>query len=229
MGVIEDYPSALHGVPMLVHPDVYQSITGSAPIVDSVEVRMESDATDAKFIQAEESLRDLATRFGNCKVTTSNAFFENRMEAKYCYTALIRCVSTALLLFIPLLWIYAQIMFFQKREREFYILRSIGVPPSAIRKMHFTGSVVMIPIALFSLTLSMSLCGVLFYFVSVFLPNVLGIGNVITGAAMPPFYVYPIGILVTLFSCLISSFLPYISYQMKRRRERSTPVFQEEA
>ncbi len=229
VGVIENYPSAIHGVPMVVHPDVYQSITGSAPIVDSVEIRVADDTTDAKFIKTEEALRALATDFGNCKVTTEEAFFENRMESRYSYTPLIRCVSATLLLFIPLLWIYAQMMFFQKREREFHVLSAIGAPPSAIRKIHFAGSVIMIPVALLSLTISMILCAALFFFVSVFLPNVLGIGNVITGAAMPPLYVYPIGILVTLFSCLLSSLLPYFVYRRRQRREHVANSFHNEA
>ena len=49
VGVIEDFPSATSGVPIVMHPEVFESITGTAPSVSTIDVRMAENATVADF------------------------------------------------------------------------------------------------------------------------------------------------------------------------------------
>ena len=73
-------------------------------------------AENIKFIEAEGMLRGISSRIGYSTVDTHETFFENRMETLSCYEGLIRTVIFLFLLFIPIIWIYAQILFFKKRE-----------------------------------------------------------------------------------------------------------------
>ena len=151
------------------------------------------------------------------------------METLSCYEGLIRTVIFLFLLFIPIIWIYAQMLFFKKREKEFYILSAISAPPSTIRRIYFSGSVMMIPVAILSILFSGILYGCLFLLFERFLPNVLGIGGAISHAVSVPLYVYLIGIFTTLLSCVISVALPYFSFKKKQASETIANDFHSDA
>ena len=87
----------------------------------------------------------------------------------------------------------------------------------------------MIPVTFVSLALSMIVCAVFFFIFERFLPNVLGISDLGGAATSLPFYVYLIGIFITLISCLLSAFFPYLSYRKKHREERFSSAFHDEA
>lgn len=227
-GIIEDYPSATQGVPVILHPEAYQEITGTSPVVNALRIRINESAGGTTFSEVEGRLRSVAAKLGNCTVESHNNLFENQMNALYCYDGLFRTITYGFLLFIPLIWIYSQILFFKKREKEFYILNAIGAPPSAIRRIHFTGSAMMIPVAILSLTFSLLLYGGLSLFFDRFLPNVFGIENVIASSVSVPVYVYAIGILTTLISCIVSTAIPYIAFLYRSRAEKVSTDFHSE-
>lgn len=228
VGVIEDFPTATDGVPIVMHPEIFEDITGVSPVVNSIDVRMAENASVSDFISAESSLRGVASRLGHCTVDTHNTFFENRMEPLYAYDGLIRVVICLILLFIPLIWFYSQALFFRKREREFYVLQAISASDADIKRIHLSGCVMMLPVGIASLLLSLGLYALLRVLFERFLPNVFGIAGAITHTVSIPFYVYLVGLLVAFISCLLSALFPYFSYKRRAKNETTAATFYEE-
>ena len=226
VGIIENYPSGVDGVPVVMHPEAYKSITGASPTVDQMTVRVDDDATTKEFIDVESALRGIASRLGNCTVTTERAFFENNTENLYCYAPLLRFVTAMFLLFLPISWLYSQSLFFKKREKEFYVLGAISAPLSRIRSIYLCNALILIPIALLSFVTSLIISGVVFFVVERYLPSVLSIGGAVVEIVSLPFYVYFIGIAVTIPSCLLSLLHPYFRYKKKYYSEKAATHFQ---
>lgn len=229
VGVIEDFPSATNGVPIVMHPEVFEEITGSAPVVDRIDIRVARDASVSTFIAAEGSLRGTASRLGHCTLDTHDTFFENRMEPYYAYDGLIRTVICLFLVFIPLVWFYSQALFFRKREREFYVLQAISATDADIRKIHFSGAVMMLPVGIVSVLLSLLLFGALRLLFELFLPNVFGVTSAVTHSVSLPPAIYLVGLLVAFFSCILSALFPYLSYKRRAKSEATATSFYDEA
>jgi hypothetical protein len=229
VGVIENFPSATDGVPIVMHPEVFEEITGKAPVVDQIDIRVARDASVASFIDTESSLRGIASRLGHCTLDTHDTFFENRMEPSYAYGGLIRTVICLFLVFIPLIWLYSQALFFRKREREFYVLQAISATDADIRRIHFSGALMMLPVGIASVSLSLLLFGALRLLFELFLPNVFGIASAVTHSVSIPPVIYLTGLLVAFFSCILSALFPYLSYKRRARSEATATSFYDEA
>ena len=228
-GVIDDYPSGAEGVPLVMHPDVYEDVTGATLLANVLTVRLAQECTVKDFMRVEDQFCALAARMGNCTVQSHESFFENRVERLYRYDSLMLVISATALLMIPLYLIYAQGVFFRKREREFTILRAISAPSNKIRGLYLWNTLFSLPVAALSLLFSALLCGGLFFFFERFLPNTLGIGSkIISGASLSPL-VFVIGILISVFSAFLSALLPYLWYRKRYRAEILTNTFYSES
>lgn len=225
VGVIEDYPSGADGIPIVMHPEIFRSITGKSPVVSQMTIRLAEDAKADVFLETENILRGIASRLGNCTVDPKNTSFENIIEPMYCYEALIRIILCIFLLFIPLVWFYSQMLFFKKREKEFYILNAISAPLKQVRALYLSGSIMMIPIAVASVLGSLFVCGTVFLLFERYLPNVLQISAAVTTTVSIPFYVYLIGIFVTLLSSVFSALIPYFGYKKRYCKEDAANTF----
>ena len=228
VGVIEDYPSGVDGVPIVMHKEIFQNITGQAPVVNEMTVRMPENTKTDTFISTESALQAIASRLGNCSIDTEELSFENAVEPMYCYESLIRLCFCIFLVFIPLVWFYSQMLFFKKREKEFYILSAISAPLNKVRSIYLSGSIMMIPIAIASLLGSLVLCALVFFLSERYLPSVLQIGAAVTSTVEIPFYVYLIGIGVTLLSSVFSALIPYFSYKKRYFNEDTANRFYEQ-
>ena len=130
------------------------------------------------------------------------------------------------LLFLPISWLYSQSLFFKKREKEFSILSAISAPLSRIRAIYLCNTLILVPIALLSFATSVIVSGIVFFVVERYLPSVLSIGGAVIETVTLPFYVFLIGIAVTIPSCLLSLLHPYFRYKKKYYNEKAATHFQ---
>lgn len=225
VGVIEDFPSGIHGTPIVIHPDMYKEITGELPTVNEMAFRVSNDASVKEFLDTESALRGIAARLGNCTLTTTTAFFEGQMSETYCYDTILRIVMILFLFFLPLIWFYSQALFFKKRENEFYILSAISAPLSRIRAIYLCNTLSVLPITVVSLLISLLASNAVFFLLEEYMPSVLGIGVQITSTIQLPSYVYIIGIAITVPSCLLSVLFSYFRYKKRYLSEKAANDF----
>lgn len=226
VGIIEDYPSGKDGTPIVMHPEVYEKITGQAPVIDQMQIRLAENAPTKTFLETESALRGIAARLGNCTVNSEKSFFENTITPMYCYAPLLRAISAIFLLFLPLTWLYSQALFFKKREKEFHILSAISAPLSGIRSLFLCNLLIVIPIALLSLFLSFSASHILRFFFERYMPSVLGLSDVVINTVSLSLLPYLIGFAVTLPSCFISLLISYSRYRKRYLNESTANEFQ---
>lgn len=222
VGIIEDYPSASGGIPMLVSTDVYQAITGVKPTAQTIAISVDNSSAENYAIAFDELSR-ICTLLGNATVSVSGASFEAEAEAEYCYTQFIPTLSFMLFLFLPLIWFYSQNALTERREQEYKILYSLSVPPKKMRLLCLCSSLMLLPVSLFVLLSSLLTDGLLSLFINDMLPNVFHISLAIVGHTALPLWVYAV-ILLALFICfLLSFFIPYYYYTGIRRQFNAKP------
>jgi len=228
VGIVENFPSAVDGIPIVMHPDAYESITGSAPVIDQMTFRVSQNGTVKDFLDVESALRGIAARLGHCVVTTENTFFEHQIQHNYCYEKLLRAVTVLFLFFLPLTWFYSQALFFKKREKEFYILNAISAPLSRIRSLYLSNILLLLPIALFSVLLTLAAFGILYFLFERYLPGVFGTSSIVASTTHLPAYAYFVGIALTAPSCILSLLFPYLAYKKKFYAEKNASSFRDD-
>ena len=215
VGVIEGYPSATEGIPVVFQHSVYEEITGSDVKLDTIYIKGDEKLSLEDFIKLEASINQKAASLnpGNYLLLTSDTFFEGKMQQLFSYNGLILFISYAFLIFIPLNWLYSQWFFFKRRGDEFYALHSVSASLSRIRSIFLTDALFMLPIGLISGALALGLSKLFEWLFSYLLPNLFGLGKTSVIHPTLPIYVYGICIGLSFISCILSALLPYASYR----------------
>lgn len=224
--VIYDYPSAVEGIPLVMGKDSYTAVTGETPTANTLYISADDTLTGNEFSVLEGTMRFYTHLFDSTKCVSLGSHFENIITERSQYEHLMVLFACFALLFVPIIWFYSHILFYFKRAREFDILQSIGADMNAIRRLHFEGVLLMIPLGFLSL-LTAALATLLFYLLSTFvLPVIFSSGSAVvdTFALNPTAYVT--AFLLTFASCLLSSYIPYLQY-CARHKSKDT-VFSRE-
>lgn len=225
VAIIEDFPSGAQGVPLILNSEMYEAVTGSAPVSDSLLVYAKEDISFDELTAAEGYLRQIATRLGNGTVYTYNTRFYDTVTSKFCFDSFLPLAGLVFLCFVPMHWFYSQALFFRRRENEFYVLSAISASPRHIRSLFLSGCLLQIPIGIFSTVLSLVASLLVYLFVERFLPNVLSIGSDVLSETTPPLWVFALCLGVTLFSSLLSALLPYLSWRKRFVTEKAAADF----
>ncbi len=225
VAIIEDFPSGVQGVPVVLNSEMYEAITCTAPVSDSLLVYAEEDISFDELTTTEGYLRQIATKLGNGTVHTYHTRFYDTVTSQFCYDRFLPIAGLAFLCFVPLHWFYSQALFFRRRENEFYVLSAISASPARIRSLFLSGCLVQIPIGIFSTLLSLLASLLVYLFVERFLPNVLSIGGDVLRETTPPVWVFILCLGVTLISSLLSALLPYLTWHRRYVSERAAADF----
>ena len=216
VGIIEDYPSGMNGVPLLLSTDTYQALTGESVTAKTVSVSVDTSSAE-NYDLAFDELSRICAVLGNATVSISGASFRAEIEKNYCYSQFIPTLSLLLFLFFPLLWVYAQNAIAQRREEEYKILYSLSVPPKKMRALCLASSLMMLPICLCILLATFGVTVLVLHFVNHVLPNIFHISVAAVGGIAPSLWGYGAIIAALLLSFLLSFFIPYFHYQSAKR------------
>ncbi len=215
VGIIDDYPSGSEGIPIVFPYRVYERLTGEDVTANSINIKIDPTLSLEDFSRMEALLNQQADRIydGDALVLTGQSFFREKMHDMSAYTYIIRIISYALLLFIPLNWFYSQWFFFKRRRSEFYALHSISAPLSRIRSIFLSDAVIMLPIGILSTALALGLSFFAQWIYSFVLPNFFQSSTAVNYYPSLPFHIYLIGLGLSFVSCLLSALFPYLSYR----------------
>ena len=216
--MIEDYPSAAEGVPLIFADETYESVTHKKISANTLYIKADETLTLDEFIALETRLNTEAHRHSNDNnylVTTLPTYFDGKMQEHFCYEDLIRALICIVLCFVPINWFYSQWLFFKRRSEEFYSLHSISASLERIRSIFLCDCILMLPIGLLSALISLGFSMLAQWIFSYVLPNVFQMGGIVAFTVEIPAWVYLMCMLLSFISCVLSAFFPYLSYRRR--------------
>ncbi len=215
VGIIEDYPSASEGIPIVFTQDTFERYSETKVTANTLHITAEESLSLKQLIALEKTLNSEAKSLApkSFLVMTSADAFSGKMEQLFSYRELICVLSLFLLVFIPLHWFYSQGLFFKRRREEFYALHSISAPLGRIRAMFVCDCILMFPIGLFSAGLSLGLSLLAQWLFSFVLPNFFQTDGLVVAEVSLPSWIYILCIALTFLSCVFSAIAPYASYR----------------
>ncbi len=114
----------------------YTELTGEPPVRDYLKVYMEN-GTDYDTVEAAEGkIRQAISGCSGWLVEPTGNYFKTHIDGMKEDRGMILILSTLLLTISPLVWFFAQIMYYRKRRNEFNILLALGAQRDSISKLH---------------------------------------------------------------------------------------------
>ena len=215
VGIIEDYPSASEGVPIVFTQSTYERYAETSVTANTIHITADESLSLKKLIALEAELSALAKSYEpkSFLVATSTDAFSNKMEQLFSYRELICVLSLFLLVFIPLHWFYSQGLFFKRRYGEFYALHSISASLGRIRAMFVCDCILMCPIGILSAGLSLGLSLLAKWIFTFVLPNFFQTDGLVVAEVALPSWIYIVSMLLSFLSCVLSALAPYLAYR----------------
>lgn len=221
--IITNYPSALDGMPLVMAKDDYEYVSAefisndegrkiTPAQANAINLRVDYSLSGEELDELDRTLRDTAD-FWDGKLYKSGTHFEHRLENTHMYEDFIVILACILLVFIPLVWFFNQLLFYRKRQNEFYILQSISAPMSRIRDLHLQSGIIMIPLAIVSLIAATVVVALIYCVTTFLLPGVFSIGSaVLVDFSISPL-AYVVSFALTFISSMLSAYVPYYQYK----------------
>ncbi len=186
-----------------------QSGAEDVKLYDNISVFVNEDATQAELSNIRDTLIDEFEWVG-CSVTQTYAGTLAKLNTEKNHRAVVFAVSLMVMLVSPIIWFFSQLQFYRRREKEMYILRSLGARSAEIRKIYLISGAM-----LSALSAVMTLCMsyIADYLIYVICNLFVDTG---VGAAMG-FYMPPTALVLCLVTAVICGFLSsWFPYAMRR-------------
>lgn len=219
--VIYDYPSAAKGIPLIMNRGSYLAVTGEEPKANALYISADDSLSGNEFAVLEGKMQFYTHYFEGAEYVSHGSYFDGRITDMSQYEYLILLFAGFALLFLPIIWFYAQLLFYLKRAREFDLLQAIGADMTAIRRLHFEGVFLMIPLGLLSLLTAALATLIIYILVTFVLPAIISSGASVVGKFSLNPLAYIIAFLFTFASCLLSSYVPYLRYRASKKNENA--------
>ncbi|MCI8331930.1 MAG: ABC transporter permease [Clostridiales bacterium] len=132
--------AVIHGMPTgdqtpVFLPAVdYTVVTKQSNEYQTVEVYLDPSLSDAQIKEVENELRRFAYQYDQVSVTDLFSSADRKENDKN-YYAFILILACLVLILSPVVWMFSQILFYMKREEEFFVLEAMGVTQRNLRKM----------------------------------------------------------------------------------------------
>lgn len=202
-------------------PDEYQKITGNAQVISEFSLYAKPGLALEDINRLNSDVDSLLAEYEawTCENTNNSvyAIVDNRINLP----GVIYLMCILVLLISPVVWIFSQMMFYNKREQEFRTLTSIGATLKQIGGIHaVSGAIVFFISFIVNFALSRLICFAIYRLFTNLLPR-LGIKGI--NASFDSFVPLPILLLCAAVSAVcgcISSLIPFIIYKNKLKREQ---------
>ena len=138
--IIEDMSSG-ENMSLYFSPEDYKAITGKEALFKEVAVYVEQDLDKNAVNTLGGELRSWAERYSYTSVEWENSLAESSAERSMRRLPLFGTIAVMLLVISPLFWFFSQIMFYNKRQKEFELLRGMGAIESEIKKIFISDGI----------------------------------------------------------------------------------------
>ena len=198
--------------------DTYRALTARDGARDVVTVYLEDGLSLAKADALAADIEDLAKDFA-WNYRRNGVFFDDMIADARKDHLITAVISVFILVVSPLVWFFSQILFYRRREGEFYMLRAMGGFDREIKGLHLTAGAVL-SVAAFLVTLGMSYVFnfVLYLTVSRILPS-LGIVQAINYNYYMPLWALALCAGVSVACGFVSCLVPYLVWKHRNRAQ----------
>lgn len=211
--VIYDIPSG--STPIFLNTEDYKELTGFTPSSTSLNIYLDKDLTVDQVNELYAEIRDWGRLYGDVKVTNTHRALLNAIDDDKHYNELFVVISLLILCISPLVWFFSQTLYYNKREKEFNILQSIGAVMKEIRQIYLQGGICMASMSLVvSIVLSYIGSYILFYVYNVLMPYFTG--ENVRYVFYMPWYAILTSIIMSVACGFLSTYLPFRSYYKNR-------------
>lgn len=188
----------------------YSVITRNLPSFTRADIYTSLDLSDEDAEKTHKALQKFTDSLGT-EVSLderANVDIDKQMEKNY--IDFINVLSVIVLIIMPVLLMFAQVLFYFKRDTEMYVLEAFGATEKEIRSIYFGDGAVMAIIS-----------GVLYAVFSLLIVYVLNrIGNVLfmyPGFDFEvPWFAFIFGLVITCAMSFLSAVIPYAVYKKKK-------------
>lgn len=219
--IIKDLPTT-DILPIYAGNDAFESVVGYAPYFSHVDVIMNDDVSGEDLKKAEYVLRDYADYYDNMSVTITDSGFYQTIEQNKNYPAVFTYVSLVLLLVVPIIYMFSQILFYMKRKQEFDIFFALGAENSQIRNAFIIEGITLTVISsvLYTLVSVCAIFGIKYVANSQIWQYIVSTERTMRFQFSIPVWEFIIGFAVVILSAFLSAYIPYKLY-----RRSCHPIF----
>ncbi len=130
-------------LPIFMSEDDYKALTGKTPIYNSVSVYVDPTLGNNDIDELYDNIKYWASQYSDTEVTHLNSLAEGRAERETQKLPILYTFAAMLLILAPLFWFFSQIMFYNKRAREFELLRDMGATEKTVKRIFVYDGMVM--------------------------------------------------------------------------------------
>lgn len=198
--------------------DTYRSLTGRDGARDVLTVYLEDGIPLATADALAVKISTLAEDFA-WKYRRNDVFFDDMIADARRDQVVTAVISAFILTVSPLVWFFSQILFYRRREEEFYMLSAMGGFAREIRGLHLTAGAVLSGLA-FAVTLVMSYAVnyVLYIMMSRILPK-FGMAAAIDYNYYMPLWALALCAAISVACGFISCLVPYLLWHRRMQAQ----------
>ena len=222
--IIHDYPSALYGTPVIMSPQLYDTLVGDwgHTATNVLQFYLDEGLTGEAVDNIEFALRDVAQAYKDVSVTPTGAYHDNLIKENKQYESLFTILSICVLILVPIIWFFSQILFYHRRSTEFDVLMSIAATEKTIFRLHLSDSLLLGVTAILSLPFS-ALCAYLINkFFTFALPTYIKVGTEIVVTPETQMWTYLLCMILTFVCSVLSALIPFMLYRRKKHNAERT-------
>ncbi len=186
-----------------------QSGAEDVKLYENISVFVDKDATHEELSEIRDTLID-EFEWSGCTVTQTYAGTLALLNTEKNHRAVIFSVSLMIMLVSPMIWFFSQLQFYRRREKEMYILRSLGAKAVDIRKIYLISGLVLSGFsAIMTLVMSYIADYLIYVICNLFVDN--GVGST------QGFYMPPTALVMCIITAVICGFLSsWFPYAMRK-------------
>ena len=196
-------------LPIFMSEDDYKVLTGESPIYNSVSVYVDPQLGNSDIEELYDNIKYWAGQYSDTEVTHLNALAEGRAERETQKLPILYTFAAMLLVLAPLFWFFSQIMFYQKRAREFELLRDMGATEKTVKKIFLYDGRFMAIAGALALAVMSAIGIALIYIVTVKLSPYVSEGVIARYSFKMPWIPLAASMAVTVVSAFFASFVSY--------------------
>lgn len=219
--IIKDLPTT-NILPIYAGNEAFEDIVGYEPYYDHIDIILNENVSSEDMKKAEYVLRSYADFYENMTVTETDSAFYQKIEQNKNYPAVFSYVSFVLLLVVPIIYMFSQILFYLKRKQEFDVFFALGAENSQIRNAFIIEGIMLTVISamLYTVISLLAVFGIKHIANSQMWQYIVSTERMMRFQFSVPIFEFVIGLLVVALSAFLSAYIPYRLY-----RKSCHPIF----
>jgi ABC-type lipoprotein release transport system permease subunit len=202
-------------MPVYMNYELFERVIGHRPYFDHVDIILDDSASSDDIKHAGYVLRNHADYYGNMTVNQTDSDFYVGLEENKNYSSVFLYICTILLAVIPIIWIFTQILFYQKRKQEFDVFFAIGADNSEINQIFILEGAIITGLAVLTYVLFGVLAVALLRYVanSEMWQYLVSTERIMRFDFKLPIWQFVLGLVITALGAFLSSYLSLKIYR----------------